>query len=332
MSQLTTELSDLVDGLVRRSDADEPAGERRAMWVQARELGLHRVGIPEERGGAGGAFEDLLAIVEALGRNGVSLPVIETATADWVIGHSTELTDRTTTLALLEQPLDTRDGTATAELRAVPWARDSELLVVCAPGAAPLVVDLRHPAVTVRPGENLAGEPRDEVVLDGVPLTSSATPPDFEQVRARLALLWSAALAGAAHGAFRLTKTYVSERRQFGAPLVKIPAVAGNLALMRVELLQTDAALSLARTSGPTLFAAETARLTTAAAATVVATIAHQLHGAMGITEEYPLHAFTRRLWAWRDAVAAERQWAEDLGRRAAAIGEEETWTLVTPV
>ncbi|GHB56698.1 acyl-CoA dehydrogenase [Streptomyces viridiviolaceus] len=332
MSQLATELSDLVDDLVRGHAATDAADERRALWEQARELGLHRVGIAEERGGSGGAFEDLLTIVGALGRNGVSLPVIETSTADWVIAHGAGLTDRVATLFLADHPLDTTAGTLTSKLRGVPWARDSEVLVVCAPGTAPLLVDLGHPSVEVRPGENLAGEPRDVVVLDDVPVTARADGgPDAEQVRTRLALLWSGAVAGAAHGAFRLTKTYVAERRQFGGPLLKIPAVAGNLALMRVELLQADAALSLALDGRPSPFAVESARLVTATAATTVARIAHQLHGAMGITQEYPLHRFTRRLWAWRDAVTSERECAESLGHRAAALGEEETWDLLTP-
>jgi acyl-CoA dehydrogenase len=72
------------------------------------------------------------------------------------------------------------------------------------------------------------------------------------------------------------------------------------------------------------------ARITTAATATDLARLAHQLHGAMGITDEYPLHRYTRRLWAWRDSVAAERQWAEELGDRAAGMGEAGLWTRLT--
>lgn len=72
------------------------------------------------------------------------------------------------------------------------------------------------------------------------------------------------------------------------------------------------------------------ARITTAQAATEVARLAHQLHGAMGITQEYPLHHVTRRLWAWRDAVAGERDWTDELGRRAADLGETALWTELT--
>jgi acyl-CoA dehydrogenase len=173
--------------------------------------------------------------------------------------------------------------------------------------------------------------------MTGTPAVPVASTPASEAVRARLALLWSTAVAGAAHGAYQLTRTYVSQRQQFGAPLLKIPAVASNLALMRVNLVQADAALAQAREAaeGPAeaeraAAAVAVARITTASVATEVARLAHQLHGAMGITREYSLHRYTRRLWAWRDAVASERTWSDHLGRRAAALGEESTWMDLT--
>ncbi|WP_344452352.1 acyl-CoA dehydrogenase family protein [Actinocorallia aurantiaca] len=60
-------------------------------------------------------------------------------------------------------------------------------------------------------------------------------------------------------------------------------------------------------------------RLWLAEAAGKVAAAAHQVHGAMGVTREHPLHHATRRLWAWRDEWAPSRHWAERLVR---ALGE----------
>lgn len=334
MSQIATELKDLVDDVVGTDGPAAAAAGRQALWSRFCELGLHRVGVAEERGGSGGGFDDLLVVVQALAGHAVGVPIVEASTADWVLSHSRGLDGALTTLALLDRPLDpgtgSADGSVTAELSGVPWAREADRVLLCAPDSAPLLVDLRDPSVSVRPGENLAGEPRDTVVLAGTPAEPLASAPDGEQIRVRLALLWSAAVAGAAHGAYRLTKEYVAQREQFGAPLLKIPAVAGNLALMRVQLVQVDAALALARESGPAGAGVEVARLTTAAAATEIARLAHQLHGAMGVTQEYPLHHYTRRLWAWRDAVAVERDWAERLGRRAAGGGETVLWTELT--
>ncbi|WP_329432180.1 MULTISPECIES: acyl-CoA dehydrogenase family protein [unclassified Streptomyces] len=322
MSQFADELRSLVDDLA--------ASGRPDLWGSLCDLGLPRVGIDEAKGGSGGSLDDLLVVVESLAGHGIGVPVVEASTADWVLGHGRELDGDLTTILLLDRAPDTASGTLTAELTAVPWARDAAHLVLCAPDSAPLLVDLRHTSVTVRDVENIAGEPRDTVILTDTPVLALDTAPSHDEVRERLALLWSAAVLGAARGAYKLTKTYVSEREQFGAPLLKIPAVSGNLARMRVQLVQAEAALALAREAEPLSGAVGIARITTAAAATEIAQIAHQLHGAMGITEEYPLHRLTRRLWSWRDAVASERRWAENLGRRAAGAGETGVWTRIT--
>ncbi|GLF93237.1 acyl-CoA dehydrogenase family protein [Streptomyces yaizuensis] len=343
MSRFADELRSLVDDLA--------AAGGPGLWERLCELGLHRIGIEEERGGSGGSLDDLLVVVESLARHGIGVPLIEASTADWVLGHGRAEgrapDGALATIHLLDHDDDPHDphaphdddhddhdsaapDTVTAELPAVPWARDAARLVLCPPRRAPFVIDLGHPSVTIRPGENLAGEPRDTVVLTDTPAGTVDGAPSPPAVRERIALLWSAAVLGAAHGAYRLTRSYVVQRHQFGAPLIKIPAVAGNLARMRVHLVQADAALALAREAGPSGGAVDIARVTTAAAATEIARIAHQLHGAMGITAEYPLHHLTRRLWSWRDAVESERGWAERLGRLAAGAGETGVWTRIT--
>jgi acyl-CoA dehydrogenase len=337
MSQLATELRALIDDVVTGRRDTTTDDDTLGLWDRLCDLGLARVGSPEDRGGSGGTLGDLLVLVEAIGSHGVSVPIVEASVADWVLSHDHQLDERLNTIALLAAAVDSATGPVTAELPAVPWARHADRLVLCAPGTAPLAVDLHHPTVTIRRGENLAGEPRDTVIMTGTPAAPVARAPGWEPVRARLALLWSAAVGGAAHGAYELTRTYVLQRQQFGAPLVKIPAVASSLALMRVNLMQADAALAQAREAAEgaaeperAAAAVAVARITTAAVATEVARLAHQLHGAIGITREYPLHRYTRRLWAWRDAVASARTWPDHLGRRAAALGEEATWTELT--
>ncbi len=59
------------------------------------------------------------------------------------------------------------------------------------------------------------------------------------------------------------------------------------------------------------------------------ASLAHQVHGALGFTLEHPLHFATRRLWAWRSEYGAERDWALVLGRHAAAQGADGLWPLL---
>lgn len=209
-SEYIDELRNLIDDLA--------AAGGPGLWAGLVELGLPRVGLDEDRGGSGGSFDDLLVVVESLAGHGIGVPIIEASTADWVLGQAGRLDDGLSTVLLLDAAPDAVSGTVDAELSSVPWARDATRLVLCAPGVTPLLVDLGDATVTLRKVDNLAGEPRDTVVLAGTPVTAVEGAPAYGEVRERLALLWSAAVLGAAHGAYRLTRTYVSERKQFGAP------------------------------------------------------------------------------------------------------------------
>uniref|UniRef100_A0A1X7TJI4 Acyl-CoA dehydrogenase/oxidase C-terminal domain-containing protein n=1 Tax=Amphimedon queenslandica TaxID=400682 RepID=A0A1X7TJI4_AMPQE len=75
------------------------------------------------------------------------------------------------------------------------------------------------------------------------------------------------------------------------------------------------------------------AKIRTGQAAGAGAAIAHQVHGAMGFTREYPLQQRTRRLWAWRDEFHPESAWAIELGRHIAKSGGGmRLWETLTAV
>jgi enoyl-CoA hydratase/carnithine racemase len=154
----------------------------------------------------------------------------------------------------------------------------------------------------------------------------------------RLALARSAALLGSAYGAYELTRRYVTEREQFGAPLIKIPAVAAAVAQMSVRIRTTQSAVdrAVALCTDPDAAplrrfgAVASARITAAGMATHLARTAHQLHGAVGVTREYGLHRHTRKLWAWRDADAAERTWSSQLGATVLSVNEGTLWDQIS--
>lgn len=179
---------------------------------------------------------------------------------------------------------------------------------------------------------DIAGRPSGRVRLTDSPCTHADVHADA--AAERLVLARSAALIGGCWGAYDMTRRYVVERHQFGAPLVEISAVTGNLAHMAVGIRTAEAALrravKVAQGGGNSalrrLSAAATARIAAAQCATAVARTAHQLHGAVGITTEYGLHRFTRSLWAQRDADRSELSWCGRLGAAALAVDEETFW------
>ena len=294
---------------------DPDPGELPACWPTLVELGLPLIGVAEELGGSGGTLSDLVVVARALGRAAMSTPLVEASVASWVIAGS-------------GRELDTGLGTVTIDRRGVlPWARHARRAVVV-DGHAIVLADLDAPAVRVRPDLSIAGEPWDAVELGTASVAPLGPMPSPDEVRARLGLLRAAALTGAIQGTYDLTRNYVSTRHQFGKPLVRIPAVAANLARIKTALLLCEAAL--ARAEDATLPSAAAARVLTGQAATETARVAHQLHGAIGVTAEYPLHRFTTRLWSWRDADLDQRAWSVLLGTAALLGGEAMFWEQLT--
>jgi acyl-CoA dehydrogenase len=313
----TAELSDLIADIAA-GNTEPPPGELPSCWPVLVELGLPLVGIEEERGGSGGSLTDLAVLVRALGRHAISTPLIEASVANWVVAD-----------AHGEPGAGTEPGLRTITAgQTAGWARYADEIVLYRAGLA-LLADAGAPGVTVEPGLNVAGEPVDGVVLGagaGVPLDDA---PSAEAMQARLGLLRAAALTGAVEGAYELTRGHVITREQFGQPLVRIPAVASNLAIVKAAAIQCDAALARA-CERVSLASVAAARIVAGRAATQTARIAHQLHGAIGVTEEYRLHRFTKRLWAWRDADVPEYEWSVLLGDLAATVGEPAFWDDLT--
>ncbi|BDX33363.1 hypothetical protein TUM20985_39100 [Mycobacterium antarcticum] len=329
--QHANELVDLAQSL-----AELPEAER---WLQIQELGLVGVGVDEELGGSGGSFDDLLTLVCEFGRLGVSSPLIEASVAQAVLAGcnqvgSTAYESDCATVAFGSQ----RSADAgVLVVSAVPYAVVVPRILFIDDDGDVLVVE-RADAV-VESGQNIAGEPRDRVTVSDPGALTLCGRVNPVQVRARQALLWSAALCGALEGAYQLTRRYVQTREQFGAPLLKIPAVAAHLATMKTHVLLARTAFDRAatvyrRTDGVSaderLAAAAVARIAGSAAADETARIAHQLHGAIGITAEYGLHPLTLRLWAWRDTDLPAREWSALLGDRAASGDEDLIWNTLT--
>ena len=332
------ELFSLIDDIVAPHAEEQPPGVIPGVWPTLVRLGLADVGIPEAAGGSGGTFSDAAVLTQALAGHGISAPLIEANVANWVLAQAGQSPGGLSTITVTAAAVAAAGGRLLASLHGVPWGRAASTLVVVHEDGRGWAVELDQRTVTIEYKANVAGEPRDTVHLNWTQACALPLVTGPVLVRARLGALWSAAICGAASRACEMTRSYVREREQFGQPLVQIPTVASSLAIMRVHTLQSRTALARAvecwQAPAPAparcANAAAVARITAAAAATEVARLAHQLHGAIGITREYPLHCLTRRLWAWRDAETAEHEWALTLGAAAIAGGEPALWDEIS--
>jgi acyl-CoA dehydrogenase len=81
---------------------------------------------------------------------------------------------------------------------------------------------------------------------------------------------------------------------------------------------------------GPAPFEVASAKVLAGQAARTATRSAHQAHGAIGVTREYPLHRFTRRLWSWRAEYGDETEWSDMLGRLVWEQGPDRLYPLIT--
>ena len=140
-------------------------------------------------------------------------------------------------------------------------------------------------------------------------------------------------MAGALETALELSVRYATERVQFGRKIGQFQAIQHELARFAGEVAAAVAsALSAAgalERGENTLLAVASAKIRSANAAQEGALIAHQVHGAIGVTAGYALHHSTLRLWAWREEFGNEAHWAMELGRAIAGAGADRLWTTL---
>lgn len=139
--------------------------------------------------------------------------------------------------------------------------------------------------------------------------------PDALPPEARTALV-AARMAGAIARLLERTTAFVTTRRQFGRPIGAFQAVQQQLAQLAEEAAAATLAAHIGM-AGPafTIERSAVAKLRCNEAAGFAAATAHQLHGAIGATQEFDLQLFTRSLWRWQREAGTSAALALQLGR-----------------
>jgi len=139
-------------------------------------------------------------------------------------------------------------------------------------------------------------------------------------------------MAGAISAVAAMTLRYSGEREQFGRPIGRFQAVQAHLVTIHQQATVVASAVDGAVEAvelGRGGFEIACAKMLADRAARLVTAAAHQTHGAIGMTKEYPLHYLTRRLWAWRDEAGGHRRWADRLGSALVASGPDALYPAI---
>jgi acyl-CoA dehydrogenase len=288
------EMQELIDPFARLIEdvctpaavrAIETGGDKAGMWQAFSESGFLDALVAEDAGGAGLSLADAAPLVALLGAHAVPLPVGDTMVARALLAAA---------------GLDAPDG---------------PIAISTGSGAVPFATVASHVLYGSCEAPMLSAAP---VEPTGVHHDVDGYTPglDGKALRPLAAVLRALLISGAAGRVMDMTVAYSNERIQFGKPIGKQQAVQQQLSVLAEQAVAARIAAAIGARSGilPRLADAAIAKHGASVAAGQIAAIAHAVHGAIGISEEYDLQLLTRRLHGWRLADGSEGYWSEVLG------------------
>lgn len=301
-------------------------------WSALTELGLTEATFPEPRG-FGASVSDMVHALIECGRAAAPEPVIGAGVLPGIAltgagSAAPEMPEGTVCLADGEG-LTLQDGALSGTLRVVPGADAAEVLLICLADDRLAVVPM---AEVKRDKYRLVdGRGAADLELASVKLADGAVggvvPGLAEWLRDVAAVTFAADALGALLALREMTQDYLKQRKQFGRPISSFQALQHAMADIYHDIehflslthfaAQTcegmDVALRMRAVSSLKRFLG--GRIRRAAASAI------QLHGGIGMTEEYPLGRFVKR------ALVADmlNGSADTHGARLAKLIAEET-------
>ena len=311
-----------------------------AAWKQLCELGIVGALFDEESGGFGGSGFDIMVVFEALGRALSVEPLLGALMAGRALAAAGGQDETLATIVAGETiaafahedsatPVTARaDGdtwTLTGTKAVVSQAGAADVFVVTA-GDDVFLVPADAQGVSVRSYNLIDGGAAGEVTFVDTPATKIGGA-DARDAAVDAGLL---ALAAESLGAMEFVKEatlgYLRDRKQFGVPIGKFQALQHRMADVLLEIEQARSAVINAAVAFDGEDAHARARSLSAAKYTVgrtgtlVAEESVQMHGGIGMTWEYAVSHYAKRLVMIDHQLGDEDYHLQrfiDLGRRA---------------
>jgi len=324
------------------------------LWKAAAEMGWQGAAIPEEYGGAGFGYLELVLIAQEIGRALAPIPfgpsVYLATEAILLAGKDQQrkkwlpaLANGTAigTLALAEAPgfpsqtsLKTAftGGKLSGKKIAVPGGNVASFAVVAARSGAGIslaIVDLSGPGVTRTATESI-DPTRASAEINFKDAPAELLGDDgrgwelLERVLDRAAVLSAFEQLGGAERAFELTRDFTMGRYAFGRPIASFQALKHRMAdlYVAIELAKSNCywgAWALSEDNAELAIAAPAARVSATEAFDLAAVEMVQMHGGVGFTWEYDCHLFYRRAKHQAVALGSPAHWREKLVQRLIA-------------
>lgn len=179
-----------------------------------------------------------------------------------------------------------------------PMGEGADILLVRAGTDAAALLRLDDPGITLLPDDGMDVDvPEASFRLKGAVPVCQLPEGSWTQLQEEALLLRAAVMLGGAATCLAMATEHVTNRRQFGKPLVANQAVRHTLARHKLMLEGLRGVTERALATG-TMTARRTAFSVAAQYAPAIAEGALHLHGGMGFTWDVPVHRHLRRLRA----------------------------------
>jgi alkylation response protein AidB-like acyl-CoA dehydrogenase len=320
---LTDDQQAMRDSL-RRFLNDEPAPS----WASLCELGVMAALLPQARGGIGGGGSDIALVFEELGRACVASPALSCVMASTCIGLEDELLrGNVIASALYEEAgrydhhwceaVATGDGSqikVTGEKSVVPDAGIAASFLVSArlDGKPSLMhVPAEAHGVSFQARATMDGGQIGHVTFNGAAGRMLDANPGRMIASGLLAL--GAEALGMMDAVRDMTVDYLKQRKQFGKPLSGFQVLQHRLADMAMAIEQVRSSVLNAATAydqhdGKLSIESHALKAQAGEIGRLVAEEAIQLHGGIGMTQEYALGKYAKRL-IMMDHLLGDADW-----------------------
>jgi alkylation response protein AidB-like acyl-CoA dehydrogenase len=297
----------------------EAGGDTSALWQQLVSAGFADALLPDNADGAGLTLAEAWPILFCMGRHVLPLPYAQTMLARaWLHQHGQAIVEGTITFA----PFQVSINAAGLHARAVNFGRTADWVLAQHEKQVWLL-----PVSQAQVSPSGAHGSLDADLHWPVQASTSALLGDWAtpQFRDLLALSLAVLIAGAADRVFEMTLSYANQRVQFGKPIGKFQALQQQISEMAELAFGARMASEMSCRSATWQPAPMLAALAKSQASQSVARVtayAHAVHGAIGVTHEFDLQLYTRRLNEWSRAGGGASYWASVLGQQALDSGK----------
>ncbi|NLY33406.1 MAG: acyl-CoA dehydrogenase [Alcaligenaceae bacterium] len=298
---------------------DLSCADYETIWSEIAASGFLDVMRSEEKGGAGLSLKEAGNLFKLEGYFNLPVPFASTLLArSWLDGNGQTIPEGAVVIATMG--VQVSEGQGQIVINKLPFGHRAACFLVLANQSCYLLArekavvnEVYHAGLFASVSWNL----EDAIRLD----VSAQALDDLFNLAALAALVPS---VGAMERIFEMTLEYANQRQQFGRPLSKFQAIQHQISVLAEQIWAARMATQIACNSGndrpdPNLLAI--ARYQVSFVSDQVADISHAVHGAIGITEEYALHFYTRRVREFKSEAGTQSCWAKKLGRHV--LGQE---------